>query len=425
MEPGLTRSQSAAIKAYLVVQNGGNAEGDLHRYIDYQQHVSWRCQAHKHQYFRRKSLGYLQEFVSVKGGQVNMQQARLGIVLQSSAEAGKFRGLLTGSKHAFNIAVNLNWKISRSYVKGLCQDIAKTKAVVLDIDGITTHIHPQGYVHYTLNLIAGRDDPDPGLQLITLLNYPKSREQCIYIGNFSLQSILSPARSAHSWVELRTDLEKFGNIVAKAEEPSECVTAARELRLVREKHGLTDTTSVTIHNEKWGAVFDLKEEAVVEAYSMDAACPKGVFSSGSLLKLTVDLCVLEFDKNFFKMINTNTNLEELNVSYNGHNVFYYIEHVVKTWHESSSSFCLTLVDRMQDTEGRIVAQMVIQRSGSDGSGSDGSDSDGSDSDGSGSDGSGSDGSGSDGSGSDGSGSSTLEVDNLQNTSPSGQKDELH
>ncbi|KAG0007954.1 hypothetical protein BGZ82_004980, partial [Podila clonocystis] len=129
MEPGLTRSQSAAIQAYLIVQNDGNAEGDLHRYIDYQQHVSWRCQAHKHQYFRRKPLACLQEFVSAQGGQVNMQQARLGIALQSWTEAGKFRGLLMGSRHSFNIAVNLNWKISRSDVKDLCQDIAKTKAV--------------------------------------------------------------------------------------------------------------------------------------------------------------------------------------------------------------------------------------------------------------------------------------------------------
>ncbi|KAF9280741.1 hypothetical protein BGZ74_002528, partial [Mortierella antarctica] len=41
MEPGLTRSQSAAIKGYLDVQKGDSAEGDLHRYIDSKQHVSW------------------------------------------------------------------------------------------------------------------------------------------------------------------------------------------------------------------------------------------------------------------------------------------------------------------------------------------------------------------------------------------------
>lgn len=389
MEPGLTRSQSAAIKAYLDVQEGGNAEGDLHRYIDYDQHVSWRCQAHKQQYFSRKPLNSLNVFVSGQGGQVNMQQAKLGIALRSTTEASNFRILLTGTKQAFNITVTLKWKISRSYVRDLCQDIAKTKAVVLDIDGITPKIHPQGYVEYTINLFADSVVPDPGLQLITLLNYPQAQQQCIHIGTFSLQSKLSPARSAHSWVELRTDLEKFGSIVSKAQEAADCVAAARELRTVQEKHGLSDTTSITIHNEKWAAVFDLEESAVVEAYSHDAACPRAVLTSGSLRKLTVDLSVLEFDKDFFQMINTNTALEELNVSYHGHNVFYYIERIVKTWHESSSSFCLTLVDRMVGTRGRIVAQMAIRRCGSHGSGS------------------------------------TLKVDQIDYTMPSTQYDELH
>ncbi|KAF8927942.1 hypothetical protein BGZ52_003916, partial [Haplosporangium bisporale] len=397
MEPGLTRSQSAAIKTYLDIQNGGNAEGDLHQYIDYKQHVSWGCKVHKQQYSCCKSLTFLQDFVFGQGGCVNMQQARLDIALQSSIEASYFRFLLTGSKHSFNIAISLNWKMSRDYIKELCQEIARTKAVVLDIDGITTHIHPQGYMHYTRNFFMDQTGSDSGLQLITLLKYPQPQEQCIYIGKFSLQSKLSPTRSAHSWVELRTDLEKFGRMVSNSEEPSKCITAAMELQSVQRKHGLSDTTSVTLHSEKWAIVFDLKEGVVIEAYSMDAGCPRAFCSSGTLCKLTVDLAELEFDKDFFQMIKTNTKLEELNVSHTGHDVIYFFEHIVKTWHESSSHFCLILVDRMHDTQGRIIAKMVIQQCGSDGSES---------SNGPGS----SNGSGS----SDGSGSSTLEVDQLNN-----------
>ncbi|KAF9381801.1 hypothetical protein CPB97_007570 [Podila verticillata] len=389
MEPGLTRSQSAAIKAYLDVQEGVNAEGDLHRYIDHEQHVSWRCQAHKQQYFGRKPLSFLKDFVSGHGGQVNMQQAKLGVALRSTTDANNFRILLTDTKHAFNIAVTLNWRITRDHVRNLCLDIAKTKAVVLDIDGITPDVYPQGYVKYTNNLFSDKVGPEPGLKLITLLNYPQPREQCIHIGNFSLQSKLPPARSAHSWVELRNDLEKFGSIVSEAQEASDCVEAARELRKVQEKHGLSDTTSVTIHNEKWAAVFDMEEGAAVEVYSQDAACPKALHSSGSLRKFTVDLSALEFDKDFFQMVNTNTALQELNVSYNGQNVFYYVEHIVKKWHAYSNPFSLTLVDRTEDSRGRIVAQMAIRRCGSVGSGS-----------------------------------STLEVDQIDYTMPSTQHDEL-
>jgi len=501
MEPGLTRSQSAAIKAYLDVQEGGNAEGDLHQHINSDQRITWRCQVHNKQYFHHKSLTFLRNFVDHQG-RLNMQKATIRAVLQSSQAVDQFRTLVRGTQQIFNLSLKLNWKISRNYVKEFCHDIAKTKAVTLDIDGITTCIHPQGCMPYIHNLFVDTVSPDLGLQVITLLNYPRPQEQCIYIGKFSLQSKLSPARSAHSWVELRTDLEKFGNMVSNSEEPSECITAVKEFQLVQMKHGLTDTTTVTIHNEKWAAVFDLQEGAVIEAYSMDAACPLGLYSlysSGSLLRLKVDAngqvfsngfanivqtyhyeslqelkfwyygcqefhstffhvvqtnaglqkirisChgALELDRNFFqvvqtnaglqelhilhhgdlvfnnnffrmvqtlaglqelhisyyrdlefnsnffrmvqtnaglweldvshrgdpdfmynfsRMVQTNTDLQELKIWSRGYNMVYNIEHIIKMWHVFSSTFRLTLLDHLNDTQCRVVAQLGVQGS---------------------------------------------------------------
>ncbi|KAF9332221.1 hypothetical protein BG006_004909 [Podila minutissima] len=196
----------------------------------------------------------------------------------------------------------------------------------------------QGYVSYTRNIFADKvvPDMDTGLQLITVLNYPVPGEQCIHIGNFSIQSRLLPSYLTRSWVELRADLEKFGNMVSMSEEPSECSTTAQELRFMQEKYGLTNTTSITMHNEK---------------------------------KLTVDLHDLEFDKEFFQLMKTSPDLNELNVSYYGHDVFYYFEHIATAWQESSSRYCLTLIDRLTDTQGRIVARMRIQRCENEGSGS--------------------------------------------------------
>ncbi|KAF9329473.1 hypothetical protein BG006_007459 [Podila minutissima] len=361
MEPGLTRIQSAAIKDFLDVQCGDNAEGNLHRHIDSRQCVSWRCHRHKDQYFAQKPLEAFKAHVGRRRGHIDMQQARLRVELQTHRESIEFQRLLTIIRQPFNLSIKLNWNATRSFVEKFCQDVAQLKTVAMDIDGITPSIYPQGFVHYTHNIFADKVLPETGLQLITLLNYPRPHEQCIHIGNFSLQSRLSPLRSSHSWVELRADLDRCSKLVFKAQVASECEAAAAELHLVQKKHELSDTTSITIHDDKWAAVFDLKELAVIEAYSQDAECPRAIRSSRSLRRLTVDLKDLEFDKQFFQIVNANTGLQYLNVAYHGKTVFAYIEYMIKSWRESPSPYCLTLIDRLEDTRGRIVAQMMVRR----------------------------------------------------------------
>ncbi|KAG0018327.1 hypothetical protein BGZ82_000465, partial [Podila clonocystis] len=361
MEPGLTRIQSAAIKDFLLVQHGDNAEGNLHRHIDSQQCVSWRCQRHKEQYFTQKLLEALKAHVGCKRGHVDMQQARLSVELRSYTESIGFQRLLTNIRMSFNLSMKLNWNTTRTYVEKLCQDVAQLKTVALDIDGVTPSIYPQGYVHYTRNIFVDKVLPETGLQLITLVNYPRPHQQCIHLGNFSLRSRLAPTRSSHSWVDLRTDLDRVWKRVSEAQEAFECKAAVAELLSVQEKHGLSDTTSITFHSEKWAAVFNLKERAVIEAYSHDAECPWAVRSSGSLRQLTIDLSDLEFDKEFFQVLEANPGLQYLNVAYHGKRVFSYIEHLIKSWRESPSPYCLTLVDRLEDSRGRIVAQMTVQR----------------------------------------------------------------
>ncbi|KFH74158.1 hypothetical protein MVEG_01371 [Podila verticillata NRRL 6337] len=54
---------NAAIKPYLVVQDGGNVESNLNRFIGPEGHVYWMCQAHAQQYLDHEILERLQEFV--------------------------------------------------------------------------------------------------------------------------------------------------------------------------------------------------------------------------------------------------------------------------------------------------------------------------------------------------------------------------
>lgn len=82
-----------------------------------------------------------------------------------------------------------------------------------------------------------------------------------------------------------------------------------------------------------------------------------MLSSGSLQKVTVNLDHTKFSHDFFRMVQANNLLQELNISYSGHNVLSHTENVVRMWHDSSSSFSLTLLDRMEDSQGRIFAQL--------------------------------------------------------------------
>ncbi|KAF9332223.1 hypothetical protein BG006_004911 [Podila minutissima] len=368
MEPGLTRNQSAGIKDFLDVQPGENTEGSLHRHIDSEKRVTWKCKVHQLQYFNPKPLTALTTFVQDHEGDIDMQQTTVRAVLRSSEVADQFRTLLKSTQQIFNLNLKLDLKASRVFLRDFCLDVARSKAVALDIDGVTLETHPQGYVQYAHNLFADKVVPDCELQIITLTNYPRPQEQCLHLGRFSLQTPTSLSRPARSWVDLITDLEKVHSLVSLADVASDCDRAVIALQTALENHGYPRTTLVTIHESGWSTVFCPQEGGLVEVYSQDAACPKGVYTSGYIRKMTVDLRDLEFDKNFFHLVQTNTSLQELNVSYHGHNVLFYIESIVRMWHESSSPFRLTLIDRLEDTRGRVVAHMNIRGCGSDRSG---------------------------------------------------------
>ncbi|KAG0330669.1 hypothetical protein BG000_011600, partial [Podila horticola] len=329
---GLTRSQSAEIKSFLVAQEGDNAEGNLHRYISSAQFVCWRCPVHASQYLDSECLDQLKEFIHGRGGNIDMQQAAIRIDLRSTSEADQFLTLLTGVNHRFNISVNLDWEATQAYVKDFCLQFSKRKTVSLEIDGVTPlDNNPQAKEQYMFNPFAGctkATELSPGLQFVKFVNYPLPQVYSVYFGQFSLQSKLSPARLAHSWADLQDDLKLFRDMVCSAQVASDCITAARVLQAVLWRHWHTDVTVVTTYGNSWSAVFDLKERMFVEVYSLHTACPKGVLYSGYLQRLTVDLGDLAFDQDFFRMVQINTALQELNVSYYGHSALYYAENII-------------------------------------------------------------------------------------------------
>ncbi|KAI9232403.1 MAG: hypothetical protein BYD32DRAFT_491267 [Podila humilis] len=354
---GLTHDQSAAIKTYLDVQDGNSAESNLYRCISERRSIYWKCEAHAHQSLSSQSLEHLREFVHFHGGHVNMQQARIRVELGSIDESDQFRTLLCNVKHTFDVSIKLCWEATRPVVRKLCLDIANSGTVFLELDSITLDIHPQGYDQYRNNLFFHDVISKSNLRFISLLNYPRPQEQCIHVYQYSLQLETPIAESFHNRMALWSDMDMFLEVALESQDHSEWKSAATTLQTTLEKHELSGTYMVTIYNDKWNAVFDPKRGIVVEVHLEDMVCPKSLLSTRSIQTLGVHLNSRDFSHEFFSTARINTDLQDLIVSYYGHNIFYHLEHIVRMWYESSSSFCLTLLDRMRDTRGRVVAQL--------------------------------------------------------------------
>ncbi|KFH63798.1 hypothetical protein MVEG_10491 [Podila verticillata NRRL 6337] len=356
---GLNRDQSAAIKTYLDVQDGDSAKTNLCRCISKERCIYWKCEAHAHQSLSCQSLEHLKEFVNCHGGHFNMQQARIKVELGSIDEVDQFQTRLCNAKHAFDISIKLCWEATRSVVRKLCLDIANTGTVLLELDGITLDIHPQGYDQYRNNLFHDVILTS-GLRFISLLNYPRFQERCVHMDRYSLQLENSPVQLSHDWMALLSDLMMFHNVILQAQDPSEWKSAATKLQTALEKHELSGTYMVTIYNNTWNAVFDQKRGVAVEVHSEDMVCPKNVLSAGSIRTLGVHLNSLDFEQELLDIMETNTELQDLIISYYGHDILNHMEHIVQMWHTSSRPFRLTLLDRVKDTHGRVVAQLAVR-----------------------------------------------------------------
>ncbi|KAG0340654.1 hypothetical protein BG000_011432 [Podila horticola] len=360
--------QTAAIRTFLDVQHNHNSEGNLFRYIDESQCMSWICVAHVYQYFDKELLGKLIEFVQSHGGRVDVQQARLKIELLSPTEAELFRSLLTGCRYMFDLSINLRWKMTRLYVEELFAKIDNMRTVVLQVDTVIPDIDSSGYdrsLHYLFNNnyvdyeVYDRTDK---VYFVTLLNYPQPQKKSILVDKFLLQSMDLAAQPLLGWVRLWDDLRAFGRMVSEAQGPLDWNRVATVLQSTLERHGFAGAKAVIMYSEEWSAAFDPKTGAIVKVHFQDTVCIESVLSAGTITSLNAHVDGLQFDKGFFRIVRANALMQELNISYPGHNELYYIEHVIRMWYSAAVSCRFTLTDRINGIHDRVVAQLTIKGS---------------------------------------------------------------
>ncbi|KAG0352158.1 hypothetical protein BG005_008379, partial [Podila minutissima] len=357
-DPVLTRSQSAAIKSYLDDQGCDNMEGNLHRYINDDRLVTWKCPEHLHRLHGPMNVGAIRNFVSDRGGLVDLQQATIKVDLTSKVEADQFVSLVTSFQHIFDLSIKLNWEVTRSQVVELCVEVTRTRAVVLVIDGIALGIHPQDRVLWMEDFVVqimedfdvGYNAPRLGLQLISLLNYPQPQEQFIYTGDCSFHHKMISERPTYDWVDLQRVLRKFRKSVLEARTVSDSVVVAEELKLAMTKYGLAEVRLINVHNGLWHGVFDLETVALIDVTSSDMTRLRSVVSLGNLCRLTLDLVDPNLDHELYCMIEANPGLQELNISDKECNLLGRIEHILAVRHSSLDPIRITLLERGKETQ---------------------------------------------------------------------------
>ncbi|KFH74022.1 hypothetical protein MVEG_01235 [Podila verticillata NRRL 6337] len=369
-EPTLTRKQAAEIKTYLDVQEGANTRGCLHRVFRFDSSAVlttlgayWMCPVHSQELLNHEVLEALMDFVEDRKGNVNMQQATVKVELSSATEADQFSQLLQDARHIFNVTVKLCWKATRSSVEKLCQGVASANARALELDGVGLDIYPQDRVMCMKDLFGDVVLQSTGLMSIALFNYPRPQAQCLHLRRVSLQLQSPLPQSEFNWMRLDQVGEKFWFSYSRAKRVSDLHAVASELTLALEENGIETTTAmVTIGSYEWNNVFvfDLKTLTFVEYFCKDMKSDRNAHFSGTARKLTVHFNDPQFDKGLSDAVQANNTLEKLNVSFYGHNMLYYTENIVRLWLNSSTTSQLTLIDRMRDTQGRVVARLARQ-----------------------------------------------------------------
>lgn len=360
-ETAKTRKQSAAIKTFLDVQDGDDAEGNLYQYTscgDYhQRRISWMCQMHAHQRLSTESLKALTDYVKDCAGYIDMQQSTLKVDLNSTIQGDRFLTLLTSTRHAFSITIRLTWQASRHYVEKLCRGIAKVWPLLLEIDGVTFNIHPHGRVQYMHNLFADVIFPNSGLKSITLLNYPRPQEQCLYFDGRSLQLASSPVRSAFSCMRVKEVLDAFWESTTVQTATQQFERVGQQLTSALNELGISAAVLTTIKGHGWSATFDLRELVFVDLYSCSMAGDAVDHYSRFARRLTAHLDDPHHDSGLYHAVRIKTLLQELDISYHG-SLVRCTEHLVRMWYHFSTSSFLTLIDRGKDTQGRVAARLV-------------------------------------------------------------------
>lgn len=208
------------------------------------------------------------EFVYDHGGQVDLQQSALMVLLVSATDADQFISLLQDTYHMLHISLKLNWTAAPWTMEMLYRGITDSRELMLEIDRHPLDLHPQTPSQFLCNTFD-MDRDEEGIEFITLLDYPRPHEQTIHTNEWSLHTRMPSGQPTYAWVGLRDNLIRFKRDVEEVEDAAEFEEFSRKLLSALATHGINNIIQVTIYYLLRIVAFDLLEGTLIEVISLD------------------------------------------------------------------------------------------------------------------------------------------------------------
>ncbi|KAG0017194.1 hypothetical protein BGZ81_010856 [Podila clonocystis] len=356
----LDPSETRQILHYLDVKDGDNTTGNLYRFPRRMLSTSWVCQSCFLNRFNAQALATPKDFVRCQIDNVDIYHGKIQVLVATVQQAKRS---------------------AASYARFIC-DFARCGVSVLEIDGVTPIMHPQNCIEYTNDLVVSLIKRSAmsytnGIQVLTLLNYPRPKEQYSYLARthdyiYGLRHTRPFCMPSIGWNAFRQSLYTFENAVhGKVFTTSKgSLRIALELQALLAESGLKRITTIDFYNRQlWRDTFDVTEGIFLDVQlhpsrddGFSEAQMHEVFSAFALTSaqsLTMDTRDAVFDLNLNQFIQKNQYFQELILLAWESEVFDLIGKFVQHWYKRASRLDLTLYERSSIGHAKMLIRAVI------------------------------------------------------------------
>ncbi|KAF9426741.1 hypothetical protein BGZ94_006088 [Podila epigama] len=351
----------------------GVAVGGLYTYS---QHgfISWVCLDHLEQCLSSNpmTLGHLQEFARQHNGFLDAHRALLRVELASETDAQELISVLSKSKYQVYLSLNFGWDWTRSYLKRFMGNAMLGDTLGIEVEGITLEKYPEaGYLSQGIDVFL-----DSFAQRITLLHYPRRNEQYYYFRRYNLglevqtkiKQLSAKETTQHlsesdpfKWIGLETAVTNLvDTILAKDNNEIRKQFYKKELPTELARHGLTGLCQLKFALKRSRGTVDLESGDVIELQVQQLPIPRAMAHIQTLRRLTIEALEPRSEQSLSVFIQSSLQLEQVSIAVHDNNASFYrmAESILKMCHDRPTPFCLIMFERIQDTQGRCLVQMV-------------------------------------------------------------------